>query len=413
MGPCHIVGLYVPTADVSPATVAWLEADLESARGRGDTTWTVVFQHQPLFAHGSSHPSDHRVRSALAITFERHGVDLHLSAHDQCFERTFPVRAAHSVPMNAFTALDEYATGRRRRLRQGRPAGSAAIGVDFSLFADRATGIAASAMRITTLARACRSPSADGRRSRFRRDEPREVVDRFSIRALRAVGRGCGDRMRNRSQRAAGHRLRPHVRSALRGDRHAVPPLPLGLRPLGWDVWYVEDSLSWPYDPAARNDAPDPSPASTGWPGAGRTASATAGSTAALFRTSTLLRGRRGDACRLYRDVEVALNVTGAQEIRDEQARIPSLVYVQSDPSAPQVDVANGQEWMRRQLDAHCATSPSASWSARPLDRTHRGFGGCRPASRWPSSCGRSATPGTVHHRHDLAERLQAQDLAG
>jgi hypothetical protein len=129
-----------------------------------------------------------------------------------------------------------------------------------------------------------------------------------------------------------------------------------GLRALGWDVWYVEDSLSWPYDPAARIPCVDP--------------------VAGIDRVARVLAdhgfGDRwvyrcaipdvrcfgaGEAvlAELYRHVEVALNVTGAQEIRDEQARIPGLVYVQSDPFGAQVDVDNGLDWARRQLAAHCA----------------------------------------------------------
>ena len=33
----------------------------------------------------------------------------------------------------------------------------------------------------------------------------------------------------------------------------------VGMRQLGWDVWYVEDTLSWPYDPVRRSLSADPS----------------------------------------------------------------------------------------------------------------------------------------------------------
>jgi hypothetical protein len=129
-----------------------------------------------------------------------------------------------------------------------------------------------------------------------------------------------------------------------------------GLRSLGWDVWYVEDSLSWPYDPAARTEARDP--------------------VASVNRLASVLEahgfGERwiyrcaipeptcfgADEARLeqlYREVDLALNVTGAQEIRDEHTSIASIVYVQSDPFGLQVDIANGNAWAREQLDAHCS----------------------------------------------------------
>jgi hypothetical protein len=129
-----------------------------------------------------------------------------------------------------------------------------------------------------------------------------------------------------------------------------------GLRALGWDVWYVEDSLSWPYDPAARIPCVDPVA------GIDRVARALADHGFGdrwVYRCAIpdVRCFGAGEAvlAELYRHVEVALNVTGAQEIRDEQARIPGLVYVQSDPFGAQVDVDNGLDWARRQLAAHCA----------------------------------------------------------
>jgi hypothetical protein len=127
-----------------------------------------------------------------------------------------------------------------------------------------------------------------------------------------------------------------------------------GLRELGWDVWYVEDSLSWPYDPATRTDATDPAAcvdrvarvlADHGF--ADRWVYRCAVPDVRCFGSDARTLGA------LYRDVEIALNVTGAQEVRDEQAAIPGLIYVQSDPFGIQVDIDNGHEWSRQQLAAH------------------------------------------------------------
>jgi hypothetical protein len=194
VGPCHVVGLYVPTADVAPTTVAWLEVDLESAR-RGNTTWTIVFQHQPLFAHGSSHPSDDRVRSALATTFERHGVDLHLGAHDQSFERTFPIRSAHSVPVSGSTSRDQYEQGCGVVYAKVSPAGKRS---------DR--GRSFSALRRALPPWIAASGDEHHHISVVRADrhqlvmetygltgsERRKVVDRFSIRAIQPSAVGAG-----------------------------------------------------------------------------------------------------------------------------------------------------------------------------------------------------------------------------
>jgi hypothetical protein len=109
-GPCHVAALFAPTEELSPADVAWLEADLAAARSAG-SRWLVVFQHQPPFAHGRSHPADGRVRAALAPTLERQGVDLHLSAHDQSFERTYPLRSAWASPVAGSASRDRYVRG--------------------------------------------------------------------------------------------------------------------------------------------------------------------------------------------------------------------------------------------------------------------------------------------------------------
>ena len=45
----------------------------------------------------------------------------------------------------------------------------------------------------------------------------------------------------------------------------------------------------------------------------------------------------------LYGEADAFLNVTGAQEIREEHMRIPRRIYVESDPFASQVNVVNGE----------------------------------------------------------------------
>ena len=55
----------------------------------------------------------------------------------------------------------------------------------------------------------------------------------------------------------------------------------------------------------------------------------------------------------LYREADAFLNVTGAQEIRDEHLQCRRRIYVESDPFASQVQVANGHEPTIRALEAH------------------------------------------------------------
>src|SRR5262249_38041898 len=56
---------------------------------------------------------------------------------------------------------------------------------------------------------------------------------------------------------------------------------------------------------------------------------------------------------RLYREADAFLNVTGAQEIREEHLACPRRVYVESDPFASQVKGARGDAGMVAALAAH------------------------------------------------------------
>jgi len=88
VGPTHFCALFAPGRLPERRHLDWLERDLAAARQAG-ALWLVVYQHAPVFAHGRSHPAHHEVRAMLPPILERYGVDLHLSAHDQSYERTF------------------------------------------------------------------------------------------------------------------------------------------------------------------------------------------------------------------------------------------------------------------------------------------------------------------------------------
>jgi acid phosphatase type 7 len=122
VGPCHVAAFYAPTEAVDPAELSWLWQDLSAARRRG-SHWLVVYQHQPLVAHGRSHPADGRVARALGHVLDRHGVDLHLSAHDQSYERTYPLTWDGSRLRSASAELDNFRRGSGTVLAKVSPAG--------------------------------------------------------------------------------------------------------------------------------------------------------------------------------------------------------------------------------------------------------------------------------------------------
>jgi hypothetical protein len=128
----------------------------------------------------------------------------------------------------------------------------------------------------------------------------------------------------------------------------------LGLRRLGWDVYYIEDSGRWLYDPRARVITGDalgnvsrvaPALAAHGFEGKWAFRGAYPGGVCYGMQEHEVLQ--------LYREADVLLNVTGAQEIRDEHRRIGRRIYVESDPFGSQVKLFNGDAVMRALLDSH------------------------------------------------------------
>jgi hypothetical protein len=128
----------------------------------------------------------------------------------------------------------------------------------------------------------------------------------------------------------------------------------IGLRRLGYDAYYVEDSGRWVYDPQINDLSPDVS---------GNLATVVPALEAHGFGERWAFRGRYpGGRCygmsedqllRLYKEADAFLNVTGAQEIREEHLACPRRVYVESDPFASQVKVAKGDAGMIAALEAH------------------------------------------------------------
>ena len=128
----------------------------------------------------------------------------------------------------------------------------------------------------------------------------------------------------------------------------------LGLRRLGYDPYYVEDSGRWIYDPRINDLSPDAS---------GNIATVALILEAHGFSDRWAFRGHypggrcygmeEEDILRLYREADAFLNVTGAQEIREEHLACRRRIYVESDPFAAQVRVAIGDERAIEELSAH------------------------------------------------------------
>lgn len=134
LGPVHLATFFAPKPNLDEAHLAWLDADLADARRRG-MPWLIVMQHEPIFGHGNSHPAHFRVTARIAPILERHAVDLHLSAHDQNYERTYPLREVPHETTIMDHARSEYRRGTGTVYAKVSPAGKRSeIGGGFSRF---------------------------------------------------------------------------------------------------------------------------------------------------------------------------------------------------------------------------------------------------------------------------------------
>ena len=128
----------------------------------------------------------------------------------------------------------------------------------------------------------------------------------------------------------------------------------IGLRRLGYDPYYIEDSGRWIYDPLINEFSPDAT---------GNLKAVVPVLEAHGFGDRWAFRGNYPDGkcyglteqqiLQLYREADAFLNVTGAQELREEHLACKRRIYVESDPFASQVKVAKGDEGMIRMLAAH------------------------------------------------------------
>jgi len=128
----------------------------------------------------------------------------------------------------------------------------------------------------------------------------------------------------------------------------------IALRRLGYDAYYIEDSGRWIYDPRINDISPDAS---------GNIAAVAPQLAAYGFGERWAFRGNYPDGrcygmteeriLQLYREADAFLNVTGAQEIREEHLTCPRRIYVESDPFVSQVKVAQGDAATIRALAAH------------------------------------------------------------
>ncbi len=128
----------------------------------------------------------------------------------------------------------------------------------------------------------------------------------------------------------------------------------IGLRQLGYDPYYIEDSARWPYNPTLGESTPDARP------NIDRVAPVL---NAYGLADRWAFRGRYEHGCcygltearldAIYKQADAILNVTGAQEFYDQHLLCPRRVYVETDPVEAQIRVHQGVEPVIQTLDSH------------------------------------------------------------
>ncbi len=107
VGGVHFVSLLGFESAVDEATEAWLVADLDAAIASGATK-IVPYLHRNLYGTGTVHPPSPSLARQLARIFEQYPIDIVLTAHDQSYERTYPLidGAPTSSARSCYTSAD-------------------------------------------------------------------------------------------------------------------------------------------------------------------------------------------------------------------------------------------------------------------------------------------------------------------
>jgi hypothetical protein len=128
----------------------------------------------------------------------------------------------------------------------------------------------------------------------------------------------------------------------------------VGFRRLGFDVWYVEDSDSYLYDPATWWRTPE---FATNLVYLDRHMQRVGLGDRWVLRapgTETFFGALDGRGLlKLYGSADAAFNLCEAQEIEPRHSTIRRLVLLETDPGANQVGAAVGEEAVIRALDAY------------------------------------------------------------
>ncbi len=127
-----------------------------------------------------------------------------------------------------------------------------------------------------------------------------------------------------------------------------------GLRRLGCDVWYIEDTGNWPYDPE-RNTITD----NLNYTLSFMNRLMTWGGFMDHWAYCPPLPNTppcglsRSKISEVFKQADALINLTGSTVLQEQHLRVPVRMYVETDPVLPQIEVAKGNQYYINLLNAH------------------------------------------------------------
>jgi hypothetical protein len=112
-----------------------------------------------------------------------------------------------------------------------------------------------------------------------------------------------------------------------------------GFRRAGCDAFYVEDTGAWPYDPVQNTVTDDPG-YTVRYLGDLLRRVGMDGRWAYVAPDRTVHGSSAATVAHALAEADVLVNLTGATVLREEHVQVPIRVYLETDPVAPQIEVA-------------------------------------------------------------------------
>ncbi|MCG3147248.1 MAG: hypothetical protein PCFJNLEI_00687 [Verrucomicrobiae bacterium] len=128
----------------------------------------------------------------------------------------------------------------------------------------------------------------------------------------------------------------------------------LGFHRLGHEVWYIEDSTAWPYDPVQNTVTDDCRYAAQHLATSLERVGLKDRWGYRLAERANQVYGLTGARMNeLFATCDVLVNITGGVDLRAEHLAAPLRVYVETDPVTAELRLANGDEHTRIAFDNH------------------------------------------------------------